>query len=114
MHLHILSCHTLCSKQYNLEITDGNQVLLVSHVKRLGPAGAPPPGPAMLIPELCYLTGYCLILSLFTHFNILTFLGIDCFMHCIAIKYVLKGNFTLTDFCDKTLQLWRKVFRLLA
>ncbi|KAM8759484.1 piwi-like protein 1 [Acanthopagrus schlegelii] len=43
--------------QYNLEITDGNQVLLVSHVKRLGPAGAPPPGPAMLIPELCYLTG---------------------------------------------------------
>ncbi|XP_073321445.1 piwi-like protein 1 [Pagrus major] len=43
--------------QYNLDITDGNQVLLVSHVKRLGPAGAPPPGPAMLIPELCYLTG---------------------------------------------------------
>uniref|UniRef100_A0A8C4IRF4 Piwi like RNA-mediated silencing 1 n=1 Tax=Dicentrarchus labrax TaxID=13489 RepID=A0A8C4IRF4_DICLA len=37
--------------------TDGNQVLLISRVKRLGPAGAPPPGPAMLIPELCYLTG---------------------------------------------------------
>ncbi|KAG7489102.1 hypothetical protein JOB18_004908 [Solea senegalensis] len=44
--------------QYNLDITDGNQVLLVSHVKRLaGPPGAAPPGPAMLIPELCYLTG---------------------------------------------------------
>ncbi|KAK5606868.1 Piwi-like protein 1 [Crenichthys baileyi] len=43
--------------QYGLDITDGNQVLLVSHVKRMGPAGAPPPGPAMLVPELCYLTG---------------------------------------------------------
>ncbi|KAG8012192.1 Piwi-like protein 1 [Nibea albiflora] len=43
--------------QYGVDITDDNQVLLVSHVKRLGPAGAPPPGPAMLIPELCYLTG---------------------------------------------------------
>ncbi|KAJ8379922.1 hypothetical protein SKAU_G00007000 [Synaphobranchus kaupii] len=43
--------------QYSLDITDGNQVLLISHVKRLGPAGAPPPGPAMLVPELCYLTG---------------------------------------------------------
>ncbi|KAM7391642.1 hypothetical protein PAMP_022319 [Pampus punctatissimus] len=43
--------------QYGLDITDGNQVLLVSHVKRLGPGGGPPPGPAMLIPELCYLTG---------------------------------------------------------
>ncbi|XP_078105786.1 piwi-like protein 1 isoform X1 [Sander vitreus] len=44
--------------QYNLDITDGNQVLLVSHVKKaLGPSGGPPPGPAMLIPELCYLTG---------------------------------------------------------
>uniref|UniRef100_A0AAQ6IJ82 Piwi-like 1 n=1 Tax=Anabas testudineus TaxID=64144 RepID=A0AAQ6IJ82_ANATE len=43
--------------QYGLDITDGNQVLLVSHVKRMGPSGAPPPGPAMLIPELCYLTG---------------------------------------------------------
>ncbi|XP_060786656.1 piwi-like protein 1 [Neoarius graeffei] len=44
-------------KQYGLQITDGNQVLLVSHIKRLGPAGAPPPGPALLIPEFCYLTG---------------------------------------------------------
>ncbi|XP_074526370.1 piwi-like protein 1 [Halichoeres trimaculatus] len=43
--------------QYNLNIADDNQVLLVSHVKRLGPAGGPPPGPALLIPELCYLTG---------------------------------------------------------
>ncbi|KAM3867907.1 piwi-like protein 1 [Diretmus argenteus] len=43
--------------QYALDITDGNQALLVSHVKRRGPAGAPPPGPAMLIPEFCYLTG---------------------------------------------------------
>uniref|UniRef100_UPI0037E74F43 piwi-like protein 1 isoform X2 n=1 Tax=Semicossyphus pulcher TaxID=241346 RepID=UPI0037E74F43 len=43
--------------QYGLDITDGNQVLLISQVKRMGPAGGPPPGPAMLIPELCYLTG---------------------------------------------------------
>ncbi|KAM4616451.1 piwi-like protein 1 isoform 1-T1 [Polymixia lowei] len=43
--------------QYGLEITDVKQVLLVSHVKRLGPSGAAPPGPAMLIPEFCYLTG---------------------------------------------------------
>uniref|UniRef100_A0AAR2IN77 Piwi-like protein 1 n=1 Tax=Pygocentrus nattereri TaxID=42514 RepID=A0AAR2IN77_PYGNA len=43
--------------QYGLEITDGNQVLLVSHVRRMGPAGAPPPGPALLVPEFCYLTG---------------------------------------------------------
>ncbi|KAK0153788.1 Piwi-like protein 1 [Merluccius polli] len=43
--------------QYLLDITDGNQVLLISHVKRLGPAGAAPPGPAMLVPEFCYLTG---------------------------------------------------------
>nr|QWT68870.1 piwi-like RNA-mediated gene silencing protein [Cyprinus carpio] len=42
--------------QYGLDITDGNQVLLVSHVKRLGPSGLPPPGPAMLVPEFCYLT----------------------------------------------------------
>ncbi|KTF80228.1 hypothetical protein cypCar_00023465 [Cyprinus carpio] len=42
--------------QYGLDITDGNQVLLVSHVKRLGPSGRPPPGPAMLVPEFCYLT----------------------------------------------------------
>lgn len=57
---------TFCCQQYNLDITDGNQVLLISHVKRMGPAGAPPPGPAMLIPELCYLTGYCLILQCVT------------------------------------------------
>ncbi|TNM90204.1 hypothetical protein fugu_004438 [Takifugu bimaculatus] len=43
--------------QYGVEITDGNQALLVSHVKRLGPSGSPPRGPAMLLPELCYLTG---------------------------------------------------------
>ncbi|KAF7669169.1 hypothetical protein LDENG_00236060 [Lucifuga dentata] len=42
--------------QYGLDITDGNQVLLVSHVKK-AMAGAPPPGPAMLIPEFCYFTG---------------------------------------------------------
>lgn len=50
-------------KQYGLDISDGNQVLLISNVKRMGPAGAPPPGPAMLIPELCYLTGFCIIMS---------------------------------------------------
>jgi len=50
--------HTFCFKQYNLDIADGNQVLLVSHVKKvLVPSGGPPPGPAMLIPELCFLTG---------------------------------------------------------
>ncbi|XP_031705377.1 piwi-like protein 1 [Anarrhichthys ocellatus] len=43
--------------QYNLDIADGNQVLLVSHVKKMGPSGGPPPGPAMLVPELCFLTG---------------------------------------------------------
>ncbi|XP_070759890.1 piwi-like protein 1 isoform X2 [Enoplosus armatus] len=43
--------------QYGKDIKDGNQVLLISHVKRLGPVGGPPPGPAMLIPELCFLTG---------------------------------------------------------
>ncbi|XP_072538731.1 piwi-like protein 1 [Salminus brasiliensis] len=43
--------------QYGLDIMDGKQVLLVSQVKRMGPAGAPPPGPALLIPEFCYLTG---------------------------------------------------------
>ncbi|KAM8866343.1 piwi-like protein 1 isoform 1-T2 [Synchiropus picturatus] len=42
--------------RYDLDIRDHNQVLLVSHVKK-APAGAPPPGPALLIPELCYLTG---------------------------------------------------------
>uniref|UniRef100_A0A3Q3GWI1 Piwi-like RNA-mediated gene silencing 1 n=1 Tax=Kryptolebias marmoratus TaxID=37003 RepID=A0A3Q3GWI1_KRYMA len=43
--------------QYGLDITDGNQVLLISHVKKVAVAGGPPPGPAMLVPELCYLTG---------------------------------------------------------
>ncbi|KAL2092497.1 hypothetical protein ACEWY4_012295 [Coilia grayii] len=43
--------------QYNLDIADQNQVLLISHVKKRGPAGAPPPGPALLIPEFCFLTG---------------------------------------------------------
>ncbi|XP_071371123.1 piwi-like protein 1 isoform X4 [Centroberyx affinis] len=43
--------------QYGLDISDENQVLLVSNVKRMGPSGGPPPGPAMLIPEFCYLTG---------------------------------------------------------
>ncbi|XP_037337718.1 piwi-like protein 1 [Pungitius pungitius] len=55
--------------QYNLDIVDGNQVLLVSHVKKLGPAGVAPPGPAMLIPELCYLTG--LTDKMRTDFNIM-------------------------------------------
>uniref|UniRef100_A0A8C1WWW8 Piwi-like RNA-mediated gene silencing 1 n=1 Tax=Cyprinus carpio TaxID=7962 RepID=A0A8C1WWW8_CYPCA len=49
--------YSLSLQQYGLDITDGNQVLLVSHVKRLGPSGLPPPGPAMLVPEFCYLTG---------------------------------------------------------
>ncbi|XP_047656361.1 piwi-like protein 1 isoform X2 [Tachysurus fulvidraco] len=44
-------------KDYYMTITDENQVLLVSHIKRMGPTGAPPPGPALLIPEFCYLTG---------------------------------------------------------
>ncbi|XP_013862602.1 piwi-like protein 1, partial [Austrofundulus limnaeus] len=43
--------------QYGLDITDGNQVLLVSHVKKMPSGGEPAPGPAMLVPELCYLTG---------------------------------------------------------
>uniref|UniRef100_A0AAY4CX19 Piwi-like 1 n=2 Tax=Denticeps clupeoides TaxID=299321 RepID=A0AAY4CX19_9TELE len=43
--------------QYGLDVTDTNQVLLISHVKRVGAAGGPPPGPAMLVPEFCYLTG---------------------------------------------------------
>ncbi|XP_037537105.1 piwi-like protein 1 [Nematolebias whitei] len=43
--------------QYGLDITDENQVLLVSHVKKVTVAGPTPPGPAMLVPELCYLTG---------------------------------------------------------
>ncbi|XP_026177345.1 piwi-like protein 1 [Mastacembelus armatus] len=43
--------------QYGLEIQDEYQVLLVSYVKKMSPAGGPHPGPALLIPELCYLTG---------------------------------------------------------
>lgn len=60
--------HILFSQQYNLDITDMNQALLVTHPKRISAAGAAPPGPAMLIPELCYLTGdfpvTCLPLSI--------------------------------------------------
>uniref|UniRef100_A0A8C6Q612 Piwi-like RNA-mediated gene silencing 1 n=1 Tax=Nothobranchius furzeri TaxID=105023 RepID=A0A8C6Q612_NOTFU len=43
--------------QYALDIKDANQVLLVSHVKKMVITGDAPPGPAMLVPELCYLTG---------------------------------------------------------
>nr|XP_033813092.1 piwi-like protein 1 isoform X1 [Geotrypetes seraphini]XP_033813093.1 piwi-like protein 1 isoform X1 [Geotrypetes seraphini]XP_033813094.1 piwi-like protein 1 isoform X1 [Geotrypetes seraphini]XP_033813095.1 piwi-like protein 1 isoform X1 [Geotrypetes seraphini]XP_033813096.1 piwi-like protein 1 isoform X1 [Geotrypetes seraphini] len=44
-------------KQYNQEITDLNQPALVSQPKRRrGPDGSTP-GPIILIPELCYLTG---------------------------------------------------------
>ncbi|XP_047185101.1 piwi-like protein 1 isoform X2 [Scophthalmus maximus] len=43
-------------KQYNQDIADDNQVLLVSHIKKMGPSGGHP-GPALLVPELCYLTG---------------------------------------------------------
>lgn len=53
--------HAFYLKQYGLDIIDGNQVLLISHVKKF--AGAAPLGPAMLVPELCYLTGYRLILQ---------------------------------------------------
>ncbi|CAM5101046.1 unnamed protein product [Natator depressus] len=41
--------------QYNQEITDLNQPVLVSQPKRRRGLGMP--GPAVLIPELCYLTG---------------------------------------------------------
>ncbi|XP_025914599.1 piwi-like protein 1 isoform X1 [Apteryx rowi] len=41
--------------QYNQEITDLNQPLLVSQPRRR--RGSLMPGPAVLIPELCYLTG---------------------------------------------------------
>ncbi|XP_034068438.1 piwi-like protein 1 [Gymnodraco acuticeps] len=43
--------------QYSLDIRDNNQVLLISNVKKMGSTQGPPPGPAMLIPELCFLTG---------------------------------------------------------
>lgn len=50
----------MCSQQYNLDITDGNQALLVSRVRKKVPNGTPQPDRVMLIPELCYLTGLCL------------------------------------------------------
>ncbi|KAI5622106.1 piwi-like protein 1, partial [Silurus asotus] len=56
-------------QQYSLKITDENQVLLVSHVRRRGPSGAPPPGPALLVPEFCYLTG--LTAKMRSDFNIM-------------------------------------------
>uniref|UniRef100_A0A672JIH6 Piwi-like protein 1 n=1 Tax=Salarias fasciatus TaxID=181472 RepID=A0A672JIH6_SALFA len=43
--------------QYNLTITDERQPLLVSKVKKWSRTGAPAPGPALLLPEFCYLTG---------------------------------------------------------
>ena len=55
--------HVFCSKQYAQEVTDDNQPLLVSHIKKMGPGGRLPSGPAMLVPELCYLTGYLLVLQ---------------------------------------------------
>lgn len=54
------SANLVCSQQYNLDISNSRQPLLVSHAKKAAPAGAPPPGPALLVPELCYLTGLCL------------------------------------------------------
>lgn len=71
------SNHSPPLQQYSLDITDGNQALLVSHVKRLGPAGRPPPGPAMLIPEFCYLTGNSFLKSYFNG------LKSDVFFHVI-------------------------------
>lgn len=44
-------------QQYNQEITDLNQPVLVSQTKRKRGPGGVMPGPAVLIPELCYLTG---------------------------------------------------------
>ncbi|XP_067557331.1 piwi-like protein 1 isoform X2 [Pseudorca crassidens] len=44
-------------KQYNQEITDLKQPVLVSQPKRRRGPGGTSPGPALLIPELCYLTG---------------------------------------------------------
>ncbi|XP_029016531.1 piwi-like protein 1 [Betta splendens] len=52
-----ISFKSYFKNQYGLDISDDNQVLLVSHVKKIGPARAAPQGPAMLVPELCYLTG---------------------------------------------------------
>lgn len=56
------SLHTdppLPRQQYNQEITDLKQPVLVSQPKRRRGPGGVLPGPAMLIPELCYLTGAC-------------------------------------------------------
>lgn len=47
----------LSEQQYNQEITDLKQPVLVSQPKRRRGPGGTMPGPAMLIPELCYLTG---------------------------------------------------------
>ncbi|XP_048369812.1 piwi-like protein 1 [Sphaerodactylus townsendi] len=44
-------------KQYNQEITDLNQPVLVSQPKRKKGPGGDICGPIILIPELCYLTG---------------------------------------------------------
>ncbi|XP_054852565.1 piwi-like protein 1 isoform X1 [Eublepharis macularius] len=44
-------------KQYSQEITDLNQPVLVSQPKRKSGPGGVMAGPAILIPELCYLTG---------------------------------------------------------
>ncbi|XP_015273353.1 PREDICTED: piwi-like protein 1 [Gekko japonicus] len=44
-------------KQYNQEITDLNQPVLVSQPKRKAGPGGNIVGPAILIPELCFLTG---------------------------------------------------------
>ncbi|KAJ3609790.1 hypothetical protein NHX12_024300, partial [Muraenolepis orangiensis] len=51
-------------RQYALEVTDNNPALLVSHVKNMGPA--------MLIPEFCYLTG--LTDKMRSDFTIMTFM----------------------------------------
>ncbi|XP_072288512.1 piwi-like protein 1 [Eucyclogobius newberryi] len=53
-----ISFRNYFNNQYGISIVDCNQVMLVSHVKKIvGPSGGPPPGPALLVPELCYLTG---------------------------------------------------------
>ncbi|XP_034048599.1 piwi-like protein 1 [Thalassophryne amazonica] len=52
-----ISFSNYVKNQYGLEVTDPNQVLLASQLKRRGPPGSAPLGPALLIPEFCYLTG---------------------------------------------------------
>nr|XP_020860026.1 piwi-like protein 1 isoform X3 [Phascolarctos cinereus] len=47
----------LCTDQYNTEITDLKQPVLVSQPKRRRGPGGILPGPALLMPELCFLTG---------------------------------------------------------